>query len=39
MVALDGPRKIHDAQCPTKDGKGSYIQATAGAKRALEHPQ
>ncbi len=24
MVSLDGPRKIHNAQCPTKDGKGSY---------------
>ena len=22
MVSLDGPRKIHDAQCPTQGGKG-----------------
>ncbi len=37
MVSLDGPRKIHDAQCPTHDGKGSYNLATAGAKRMLTH--
>jgi len=39
MVSLDGPRKIHDPQCPMQNGKGSYDAATAGAKKLLlQHP-
>ena len=34
-ISLDGPRKIHDAQCPTRSGNGSYMLATAGAKRMI----
>lgn len=36
MVSLDGPQAIHDAQCPTKDGKGSYRQATEGIRKLMK---
>ena len=35
LVSLDGPKEIHDAQCPTKGGAGSFEMASAGAKRIL----
>lgn len=30
MVSLDGPKKLHDAQCPTRGGDGSYDVAVNG---------
>ncbi len=35
MVSLDGPPEIHDAQCPTRDGRGSFDAAVAGIKRLM----
>ncbi|MBO7721702.1 MAG: radical SAM protein [Kiritimatiellae bacterium] len=35
MVSLDGPREIHDAQCPTRGGRGSWRAAVAGAQRLM----
>lgn len=35
MVSLDGPQELHDAQCPTRDGKGSWELATAGIRRLM----
>ena len=39
MVSLDGKKETHDAQCPTKNGRGSYDMAAAGAKRLLSKRQ
>lgn len=36
MVSLDGPKSIHDAQCPMHNGSGSFDLAAAGAKRLLK---
>lgn len=33
MVSLDGPREVHDNQCPTKNNQGSYDAATANIKK------
>lgn len=35
MVSLDGPPRIHDAQCPYHDGRGSFQDAAAGIKRLM----
>lgn len=35
MVSLDGPRELHDGQCPTRDGEGSYDLAVAGIKKLM----
>lgn len=35
MVSLDGPQKLHDKQCPTQGGKGSYEMAVKGIKRLM----
>lgn len=35
MVSLDGPRELHDAQCPTRDGRGSWDAAVAGIRRLM----
>lgn len=35
IVSLDGPKEIHDRQCPTQGGKGSYDLAVAGIKRLM----
>ena len=35
MVSLDGPRELHDAQCPTRDGHGSYEAAAAGIHKLM----
>ncbi|MDO5317081.1 MAG: radical SAM protein [bacterium] len=36
MVSLDGPQELHDAQCPTRDGNGSWDLATAGIRRLMK---
>jgi len=36
MVSLDGPPEIHDAQCPFRDGRGSFDAAAAGIKRLMK---
>ena len=35
MVSLDGPKALHDAQCPTRDGQGSWDLAVAGIRRLM----
>ena len=35
MVSLDGPKELHDNQCPTQGGKGSFDSAAAGIKRLM----
>lgn len=35
MVSLDGPPEIHNAQCPTQDGQGSFDMAAAGIKKLM----
>ncbi len=35
MVSLDGPRDLHNAQCPTRDGRGSFEAAAAGIKTLM----
>ena len=35
MVSMDGPPELHDAQCPTRDGRGSFELAAAGARRIM----
>ena len=37
MVSLDGPREIHDRQCPTRDGGGSFSLAEAGIRTLMRH--
>ena len=36
MVSLDGPQNLHDAQCPTRDGSGSWDLAVAGIRRLMK---
>jgi len=36
MVSLDGPREIHDAQCPTKAGTGSFDIAAENIKKLMK---
>ena len=35
MVSLDGPKALHDSQCPTRRGNGSYDLAVAGIKKLM----
>lgn len=35
MVSLDGPKELHDNQCPTQSGEGSYDMAVAGIKKLM----
>lgn len=35
MVSLDGPPEIHNAQCPTHSGCGSFEMAAAGIKKLM----
>lgn len=37
MVSLDGPKKLHDCQCPTKLGTGSYEIAVPKIKTLMRH--
>ena len=37
MVSLDGPRELHDAQCPTRDGSGSWDRAVAGIRLLMRY--
>ena len=37
MVSLDGPKDLHDGQCPTRNGGGSYELAVAGIRRLMAH--
>lgn len=36
MVSLDGPKEIHDKQCPTQNGKGSYDTAIANIDKIMK---
>lgn len=35
MVSLDGPKELHDNQCPTQNGEGSWDAAVYGIKRLM----
>ena len=35
MVSLDGPQPLHDGQCPTRAGGGSFALASAGIRKLL----
>ena len=35
MVSLDGPKALHDGQCPMRGGAGSYDLAVSGIKRLM----
>ena len=35
MVSLDGPQVLHDRQCPTRDGHGSFEAAVAGIRTLM----
>ena len=35
MVSLDGPKELHDKQCPTQQGDGSYDAAVSGIKKLM----
>lgn len=35
MVSLDGPKELHDAQCPTKSGEGSFDLAARNIKKLM----
>lgn len=37
MVSMDGPRELHDAQCPTRAGTGSWELAAAGVRLLMKH--
>ncbi|WP_176011899.1 radical SAM protein [Victivallis sp. Marseille-Q1083] len=39
LVSFDGPQHIHDGQCLTKDGRGSYAMASRGAKHIIQHQE
>jgi len=36
MVSLDGPPEIHNAQCPDRQGNGTFDAASAGIKRLMK---
>ena len=36
MASLDGPQPMHDGQCPTRAGGGSFALAVAGIHRLLD---
>lgn len=35
MVSLDGPKELHDKQCPTQSGQGSFDAAAKGIKKLM----
>ena len=35
MASLDGPQPLHDGQCPTRAGGGSFALAAAGIRKLL----
>ena len=35
MVSLDGPKLLHDSQCPMRGGEGSYDLAVSGIKKLM----
>jgi uncharacterized protein len=35
MVSLDGPPELHNGQCPTRSGEGSFALAEAGIRRLM----
>lgn len=35
MVSLDGPKELHNSQCPTRGGEGSYNLAVAGIRKLM----
>ena len=35
MASLDGPQALHDGQCPTRDGHGSFAAAVEGIRLLL----
>jgi uncharacterized protein len=37
MVSMDGPQDLHDSQCPTRDGHGSFELVAAGVRRIMAH--
>ena len=37
MVSLDGPRDVHDRQCPTKSGGRSYDMAASNIKKLMQY--
>lgn len=37
MVSLDGPKEIHDSQCPMRTGAGSFDMATANIKELMKY--
>lgn len=37
MVSMDGPKELHDNQCPTKTGKGSFDLAAKNIKELMKH--
>lgn len=39
LISLDGPKHIHDAQCPTQGGMGSFDMAKAGAERIIKNQE
>ena len=36
MVSLDGPKELHDTQCPTQCGEGSFDIAVANIKKLMK---
>lgn len=36
MVSLDGPQELHDSQCPTKSGEGSFQAAAENIKKLMQ---
>ena len=36
MVSLDGPPEIHNSQCPTQEGFGSFDAAATGIKKLMK---
>ncbi len=35
MVSIDGPKEMHDAQCPTRSGDGSFDLVMAGIEKLI----
>lgn len=35
MISLDGYKELHDAQCPTKDGRGSFDTVLQGVEKVM----
>lgn len=37
MVSLDGPKEVHDRQCPTQAGEGSFDAAATNIKKLMKY--